>query len=360
MKPGLHRFLFCVSAAAIAVTAGSFLAAPETSAQAPAAAVKPWTPPKTPWGDADLQGVFTSDDYIGVPTSRQAQFGDRLLLTDAEMAARDSQIKSTAQTDLQEFSAANARAGTGPPSHWAERAKRAPRQTSLVVDPPNGQIPATLPEARARRQGVGAGNNDPRPDSWEDFSFYIRCITRGVAGSILPVIYGNGTQIVQGPGYVAILQEMVHEARIVPLTGAAHVSDDIRSYMGDSRGHFEGNTLVIETTNFLPGKTGVGANGGGVPTSEALKLTERLTRIDADTIKYELTVDDPKTYVRPFTLSFPIFQEPGYQIFEYACHEGNYAMTNSLSGARAQEKEEAAASGTAPAAAPRGAGGPRG
>jgi hypothetical protein len=306
-----------------------------------------WTPPKTPWGDPDIQGIFTSDDYIGVSMARPANApaNQQFMLSDAEIATREANIQRTAQNDLQQFAAANARAGTGPPSHWAERAKRAPRQNWMVVDPPDGRIPATLPEARNRRQGVGANNNDPRPDSWEDFSYYIRCITRGVTGSIFPVIYGNGTEIVQGPGYVAIMQEMVHEARIIPLNGGPHVSDSIRSYMGDSRGRFDGNTLVVETTNFLPGKTGMGANGGGVPTSEALKLTERFTRIDPDTIKYEVTIDDPKTYQRPWTVSFPIYAEPGYQLFEYACHEGNYAMTNSLSGARAQDKAEAEAAG---------------
>jgi hypothetical protein len=306
-----------------------------------------WTPPKTPWGDPDLQGIFTSDDYIGVSVARPANAAAnaQFMKSDAEIAQIEARIRTTAEQDLQQFAAANARIGTGPPSHWAERAKRAAKQNWMVVDPPDGRIPAILPEARNRRQGVGAGNNDPRPDSYEDFSYYIRCITRGVTGSIFPVIYGNGTEIVQGPGYVAIMQEMVHEARIIPLSGGPHVSENIRSYMGDPRGRFEGNTLVVETTNFLPGKTGTGANGGGVPTSEALKLTERFTRIDPDTIKYEVTINDPKTYAAPWTVSFPIYAEKGYQLFEYACHEGNYAMTNSLSGARAQEKAEAEAAG---------------
>src|SRR5499425_1718583 len=198
-----------------------------------------------------------------------------------------------------------------------------------------------LPEARLRPFGEGAGNNDPKADSPEDFSYYIRCITRGVTGSVFPVIYGNGQQIVQGPGYVTILQEMVHEARVVPLDGRPHAGPNMRSYMGDPRGHWEGSTLVVETTNFLNGKTGIGLNGGGTPTSDALKLTERYTRVDPNTINYEVTIDDSKTYARPFRVAFPITQEPGYQNFEYACHEGNYAMFDSLSGARAQEKKTA-------------------
>jgi hypothetical protein len=213
------------------------------------------------------------------------------------------------------------------------------------VEPSNGRVPDILPEARTRRQGEGAGNNNPKADSWEDFSYYIRCITRGVTGSIFPVIYGNGQQIVQSPGFVTILQEMVHESRVIPLDGRPHASSNIRTYMGDARGHWEGNTLVVETTNFLPNKTGIGLNGGGIPTSDALVLTERFTRVDPNTINYEVAVNDPKTYEKPFKVAFPITQEPGYQNFEYACHEGNYAMFDSLSGARAQEKKAAEAAG---------------
>jgi len=229
-----------------------------------------------------------------------------------------------------------------PPGHWGERARRPCKQTSLIVDPPNGRTPDLTPEAQARVVPRGAGNNNnAQPASWEDFSFYIRCISRGVAGSILPVIYGNGSQIIQAPGYVTILQEMVHEARVIPLGGRPHAGSGTRSYMGDSRGRWEGNTLVVETTNFLGGKTGIGLNGGGTPTSDALKLVERFTRIDPNTINYEMTIDDPKTYTKPWKVGFPITQEPGYQNFEYACHEGNNAMFNSLSGARALEKAAA-------------------
>jgi hypothetical protein len=309
-----------------------------------AGAAKGWTPPKTPWGDPDLQGIYTSDDYIGVGLQRNPQFGDRLFLTDQEMAQRETQIETQQQNDLAETVAPNARAGTGPPGHWGERARRPPKQTSLIVDPPDGRFPELTQEARTRTIPAGAGIADPRPASWEDFSFYIRCISRGLTGSIYPVIYGNGTHIIQSPGFVTILHEMVHEARVIPLDGRPHVSSGIRSYMGDSRGRFEGNTLVVETTNFLDKKTAVqGGNGGaGPPTSDALRLVERFTRVAADTINYEVTIDDPKTYTRPFKVAFPIVQEPGYQLFEYACHEDNRAMFNSLSGARAVEREEAA------------------
>jgi len=304
---------------------------------------KSWSAPKMPWGDPDLQGTWTSDDCIGTPLNRPVNLGEKIYYTEEELAQRQSQLARQQQNDLQETVAANARVGTGPPGHWGERARRPCKQTSLVVDPPNGRTPDLLAEAKTRPIPEGAGNNNPKADSWEDFSYYIRCISRGVTGSILPVIYGNGQQIVQAPGYVTILQEMVHEARVIPMDGRPHAGPNIRSYMGDPRGHWEGNTLVVETTNFLNNRTGIGLNGGGTPTSDALKLTERYTRVGANEIRYEVTVDDPKTYTRPFKVAFPLTQEPGYQNFEYACHEGNYAMFDSLSGARAKEREQAAA-----------------
>jgi hypothetical protein len=331
--------------APMAVATVSALTAPLAMAQGakPAPAAKTWTTPKTPWGDPDLQGTWTSDDCIGTPLNRPANFGDRGFYTEQEIAQREKQLETQQQTDLQETVGSNARVGTGPPAHWGERARRPCRQTSLVVDPPNGRMPDLLPEARTRPIPEGAGNNNPKADSWEDFSYYIRCISRGVTGSIFPVIYGNGQQIVQGPGYVTIMQEMVHEARVIPLDGRPHAGQNIRSYMGDARGHWEGSTLVVETTNFLGNRTGMAGNGGGTPLTDALRLTERFTRVGPAEIKYEVTVDDPKTYPRPFKVAFPLTQEPGYQNFEYACHEGNYAMFDSLSGARAQEKRAAEA-----------------
>jgi hypothetical protein len=316
------------------------------SAQTPRAATTPaaknWTPPKTSWGDPDLQGVYTSDDYINVSLQRNQNLGTRLYVTDEEAVAAETRIQNTVRNDAQEFANPNSNVGTGPPSHWGERARRPPRQTSLIVEPEDGRMPALTPEGQARQAEANATRFfDPTGrtiNSWENFTYYIRCISRGIAGSVLPVIYGNGTEIVQGPGYVAILQEMVHEARIIPLNGSAHVGQGIRTYMGDSVGHFENNTLVIETTNLLGNKTGVGANGGGAPLSEAAKITERLTRIDKETIAYEMRVEDPRTFTVPFKVAFPIRQEPGYQNFEYACHEGNNGMMNQLSGARADER----------------------
>jgi len=306
-------------------------------AHAQTKAAKSWSIPKTPWGDPDLQGTWTSDDCINTPMQRAANLGDKLYYTEEELAQRESAIARQAENDKQEFVASTARANVNPPGHWGERARRPCRQTSLVTDPPNGRTPDLTPEAQARI-AAAAPRNAQQAASPEDFSFYIRCISRGLAGSILPVIYGNGTQILQAPGYVTILQEMVHEARIIPLNAGPHAGSGTRSYMGDSRGRWEGNTLVVETTNFFGGKTGIGLNGGGTPTSDALKLIERFTRVDPNTINYEMTIDDPKTYTKPWKVGFPITQEPGYENFEYACHEGNNAMFNSLSGARALDK----------------------
>jgi hypothetical protein len=212
----------------------------------------------------------------------------------------------------------------------------------MIIVPEDGRMPALTPEGQARtaasnaaRQAAGGTNNAV---TWEAYSYYIRCISRGLMGSTLPVIYGNGTQIVQGPGHVVMLYEMVHEARIIPIGDSPHVGSGIRSYMGDARGRWEGNTLVVETTNFLPNRTGIGLNGGGTVTSEELKITERFTRTGPTTMSYQATIDDPKTFTRPFTIGYPITREPGYANFEYACHEGNHAMTNSLSAARALEQ----------------------
>jgi hypothetical protein len=175
-------------------------------------------------------------------------------------------------------------------------------------------------------------------------NIYYRCITRGLLGSVIPVVYNNGNQILQAPGYVVFRNEMIHEARVIPLDQRPHVDSDIRMYMGDSRGRWEGDTLVVETRNFTD-KVAIGSNGAGYPGdpgyhSEDLVVTERFTRMSEDTMFYEATVDDPRTWVEPWTIRIIMTKDDDYKIFEYACHEANYAMTNILSGARAQEEAE--------------------
>ncbi len=349
-----------------------FAAALPLGAQTPAA-LKPsagatgksWSSPKTPWGDPDLQGTWTSDDTWGVPMERPVSYGDRLYLTEDELKAREQAVErskeriehpsdenhSPAKRQLDaaakgETAAPAAGAfGRGVdaapvPGQFGEYARRASKQTSQIVDPPNGRMPELTAEGKAK-QAAARALRGKTPETWTDWSIYDRCITRGVAGSIIPVIYGNGLEIVQTPGYVAIRYEMVHDTRIIPTDGRAHLPPSVRSYMGDPVGHWEGNTLVVETTNFND-KMGVGPNGGGIADSEDTKLTERFTRVADNTINYELTVDDPKIYTAKWKIAFPITHEPGYQLFEYACHEGNMAMRNMITGTLAEEAKAAA------------------
>jgi len=304
-----------------------------------------WTPPKTAWGDPDLQGVYTTDDLNGVPLQRPAEFGTRRFLTEQEYAARSKEVnseKTTIETGIRPktgFWARVSKAGVdaaAAPAQWIEYAQHASHLTSLIVDPPDGRLPPLTPEGLARSKAQPQYFN-MRPASWLDLSSYDRCITRGVTGSFFPSIYGNGSQILQAPGVVALRTEMIHETRIIPLDGRPADGPGLRSYMGSPRGHWEGNTLVVVTTDFIGDKVDV----GGVPYSDALKLTERFTRVAPDVVDYKVTVDDPKTFTAPWTVEFPIKHEPGYRIFEYACHEGNRAMHNRLSAARALDREDA-------------------
>src|SRR6476619_2155420 len=296
--------------------------------------------PRTAWGDPDLQGVWPSTDMVGVPLQRASNFGERNLLTDEEFRARQAAAARQTDEDNADFnidkvsSEQEARGTVGgpvsPPPHWLERGKPS-YQASLVVDPSDGRMPPQTPAAAQRmiaQRDARAGRGPA--DSYEDRSLYDQCITRGVLGSILPVIYNNGNQIIQAPGIVAIRNEMIHETRIVPLDGRPHLSSTFHQYMGDSRGHWEGNTLVVETTN-LTDRTGAGGNGGANLHSKAARLVEKFTRTGPDTLRYEVTIDDPQTWTRPWTIAFPWRLDPGYGFYEYACHEGNYALTNILS-----------------------------
>ena len=295
--------------------------------------------PRTAWGDPDISGLFTTDDELGVPFERPAQFGERQLVTSEEFAQRQSQSERQDEADREEFVAPRpqqpngpAAAGTGPPGHWLERG-RPSRRTSIVIDPPDGRIPFLNDEARQR--GAAAAMRTPdRPtfNGPEDLDRYDRCITRGFPHVIFPTIYDNTSQIVQGPGYVSIRYEMIHDARVIPLDNRPHISPKIRSYFGDSRGRWDGDTLVADVTNFS--KT---AGYRGATTN--LHVVERFKRTDASTVHYELTVEDPTTFSRPWTAALDLKKDPRQvQVPEYACHEGNYAMFNILSGARANER----------------------
>jgi hypothetical protein len=275
---------------------------------------------------------------------RDPKLGPRALLTEEEFQARarDAQRQLDAMNeefDLETADTSNAGqvgSATSPPPHWQERGKPS-RQASLIVDPPDGRMPPLTPAAQARQAALDAARRGRGPaDSYLDRSLYDRCLTRGVTGSILPVIYNNGNEIVQAPGYVVIRNEMIHEARIVPLDRRPHLSGAIRQWMGDSRGHWEGDTLVVETTN-LTDRTGVN-QGGGFRHTEAATLVERFTLTGPDMLQYQVTIDDPQTWTRPWTIAFPWKRDSSYLLFEYSCHEGNYAMRNLLSGARADER----------------------
>jgi hypothetical protein len=307
-----------------------------------------YTVPRTAWGDPDLTGKWPGTDMVGVPMQREERFGTRNVLTDEEFAERQQRAVVQEELDNADFELENAASTPGgdvggavsPPPHWLERGQPQ-RQASLIVDPPNGRMPAFTQQAQERQAALREYRAGRGPaDSYTDRSNYDRCITRGLAGSILPVIYNNGTQIFQAPGYVAIVNEMIHETRVVPLDGRAHVDPKIKMWLGDSRGRFEGDTLVVETKNFTD-RTGVGVNGGGQRHSEALTITERFTRIADDLIDYQMTVDDPETWTAPWTMQFPLRRDDGYGMFEYACHEGNLAMFNILSGHRADERRAA-------------------
>jgi hypothetical protein len=316
-------------------------------AQQPAAktatASKTWKQPETPWGDPDLQGVWPSQNMIGVPMERDPKLGTRAVLTEAESAQRSGRALSDFSGTLRpegKFSIAGG---------WAEKG-RPNLQASLVIDPPDGRIPALSAEGQAREDARKKHWNEKRdsPDTWMDLTTWDRCITKGPIGSVIPNVYDDTQEIVQAPGYVVFRNEMIHEARVIPLDGRPHASPEIKTYMGDSRGHWEGKTLVVETTNFN-GQFYVGGGGGGfgeagAVATEHLRLIERFTRTDQDTVVYQATVEDPHTWTAPWTISIPLKREPGEnQILEYACHEGNYFMHDVLAGARADEKKAAQA-----------------
>jgi hypothetical protein len=351
-----HRILAWIYAPAViaAVLLAPMPVKGQTS-KAPSKSTRTWTQPKTAWGDPDIQGIWTGTDMIGTPMQRPESLKDKTVVTDEEFARREAQRKAQEEFDNAEFVGPQTRCdpkrgglgntpdtckdgvSIGPPLYWQDRGKPQ-RQASLVVEPSDGRIPPLTPEAQKLAAArVQARRARGVADSWEDRSLWERCVTRGVLGSILPSGYNNGNQIVQTPGMVVLRNEMIHETRFIPVDGRPHAGANIRLHMGDSRGHWEGNTLVVETTNF-PDQTLI----ANTAASEALRLVERFTRADADTVRYEVTVDDPKTWTSPWKISFPLKHEAGYQIFEYACHEGNYYMFDALSGARAEDQAKGA------------------
>jgi hypothetical protein len=329
-----------IGAAALFLTMPTLAQAPKAAATSAtsAAAAKKWTAPKTPWGDPDIQGIFSNLSENGTPLEKPDQFKGRQLqdVTGQELVDIRRGIQNRT---IQNFS--------GPlhaPDTWWQKDLNLEKgsQAWLILDPEDGKIPALTAEAVARNSARAAERRaNPRgpSDSWIDRSYYDRCITRGLPGSMMPAIYGNSYEIVQTPGTVVILYEMIHEARVIPITtkGAPHISSHVASYMGDARGYWEGNTLVVETTNFKDETAYRGANGA------TLKLTERFTRTAPKTVTWSITVDDPKTWVRPWTFAMPLTQDETQPVLEYGCHEGNHGLRNILAAARAEEKAAAEA-----------------
>jgi hypothetical protein len=303
----------------------------------PLAAGQAWTPPRTPDGQPDLQGIWTNATVT--PFERPADLGTKAFFTEKEAA----EVEARAAGNRVDRPPAPGDPGTYN-QLWFEPGTKVvkTRRTSLVMDPPDGRVPLK-PEAEAKRDYDFAHS----ADSWEYMSLWDRCITRGVPAGMFPAGYNNAYQIVQTPGYVTILYEMIHEARVIPVDGRPHAPSNVRFWNGDSVGHWEGNTLVVDITNFNgKGWIATAASAGrikGIPQSTALHVVERFTRIDPNTIDYQVTIEDPQYYTRPWTVAVPLNSDPNYQIFEYACHEGNSAVPNVLSGGRARDRAAAAA-----------------
>jgi hypothetical protein len=311
----------------------AFMPAPVTAQRKAAAASKQW---RTPWGDPDLQGSWSN--ATTTPLERPTALAGKQVLTDEETTELEKQTAQNRNTDRRDGKGTDADVARAYNEFWWERG-RVLNRTSLIVDPADGRLPPLTPEGQKTLDARAEAKRGRGPaDSWEDRSLQERCILyHGVPP--LPTGYNNNYEIVQAPGYVAILHEMIHEVRLIPLDQRAHLPQNVRQWMGDSRGHWEGNTLVVETTNFndQPNLFRFPASGATV------RVIERFTRVDADNIDYRFTVDDPGMYKRPWTAILPMTKIEG-PIYEYACHEGNYGLASILSGARAEEKaaEEAA------------------
>ena len=332
---------FLTSCGVLAVVIGLASLAPVSVAgqthKAAAGTAKTWTPPRTPDGQPDLQVMWTNETITTFERTRA--LADKSFLSEQEAAVLERQAAERRATaddapkpgDVGSYN-----------DVWFDAGTKvvATRQTSLVIDPPDGRVPLKPSAEQARDRNL------TNVDSFETMSQWDRCISRG-PGRMFPAGYNNAYQILQTPGFVVILHEMIHEARIIPIDGRPHLDNGIRLWTGDPRGHWEGETLVVDTTNFNDkGWITTNAASGrirGVPHSEALHLVERFRRVDADTISYEITIEDPNVYTRPWTVSIPLGRDESYQMFEYACHEGNKAVEHVLSAARAEEKRAAEA-----------------
>ncbi|MQA28973.1 MAG: hypothetical protein GEU82_03910 [Luteitalea sp.] len=283
-----------------------------------------WTPPKTSWGDPDIQGQWNSQTSTPLERPLTGELAGKQELSDEEAETLENEAR-------QSFDEAPRAGDPGTyNAFWRDEGKGLTR-TSLIIDPSDGRVPPLTPEAEKRAVAERAARSQRGPaDTYADLSLWTRCISRGWNG--IGSWYSSNYQIFQSPGYVVVLQELIHEPRIIPLDGRPHLPQGVGQWLGDSRGRWEGNTLVVETTNFDPKTSYRGSR-------DTLKLVERYTPLDANTLDYQFTVNDATTFTKPWTVSRPMRrQTDGISIFEYACHEGNYAMEGILKGARVQEK----------------------
>jgi len=341
---GFVRFLLAAVGLAGLAVQGLHAQAPAPPAKA--AAVSAFSAPRTPWGDPDLQGTYTNTSESGIPMERPAEFAGRRVedVTPAELARLIADRRARAEkTAITIGGTEDNDTGAGP-SHWYENYNATNSRAWMVSDPADGRIPATTDAAKARAAAVKAARRGGDGyyigpfDGPQDLTLYVRCITRGVPGSMMPAIYGNSYDITQGPGFVAIRYEMVHETRVIPLDGRPYVSGALPGHVGDARGHWEGDTLVVETTRFREQSAFGGASG-------KLKTTERFKPISSKAVDWSITFDDADTWVRPWTFGMRLTRDDEHPLFEYACHEGNEGLRGILSAARAEEREAAKAKG---------------
>ena len=330
--------IFCATAIVVSAIACTPPEAPRPTPTADGSAARL---SRTSWGDPSIEGTYTNKDEFGTPFERpdelagrsRDEFGPEEMA--ALMAARSERGKALAKTI---GGSATNDTGAGPP-HWYEYLEAVNSRPWFVSEPADGRVPPLTEHGKQRADAARlafASSKREAPDTYTDMGLYDRCITLGLPSSMMPMIYGNAYEITQSPGYVAIRYEMVHETRIIPLDSRPHVSKSVGLDMGDARGRWVGNSLVVETTNFRERSAYRNAN------VSALKIIERFTRTAPDTLEWTVTVDDSTTWVRPWTFSLPLTMNDQEPVLEYACHEGNYAMRNMLSGERAAEREAVA------------------
>ncbi|MDA1093411.1 MAG: hypothetical protein O3A25_09130 [Acidobacteria bacterium] len=315
--------------------------APSADAQVERVRDPGWTTPRTPDGQPDLQGLWGNKTIT--PTERPDSAGGRAYLTDEEMAAAaQQQVSSLRAQDAAPSERTTAGGQLGAyGSYWLDGGDTvlSTGQTSLVVDPPDGLAPIKAWASETRAYYLAHEG-----DHYQYLSTLDRCLSRGVPGSMLPAAYNNTHRIVQTPDYVVLQHEMIHDIRIIPLSDRPHIDARIGLWMGDARAHWEGEVLVVETRNFHNrgwlATSGAGRRLKGILTTPAMKVVERYERVSEQTIMWTVTVEDPNVYTKPFSISMPLTAEPGYVVYEYACHEGNYSIPNILTGARKAETSE--------------------